>query len=567
MVNGQQGATANPYDSRSSTPDSLDITSAQPGDGEVFDLATEADLGSEVDEVVHVAAGRLPEEVYEKILNPWRAAIRRKLVQTVEWESEVIAAMQARIRTRFLDAYFVYTSTLGTHTFFTIFLPAVFFFGFDDSARGLLLILAAGVYMSSFVKDLVCSPRPFAPPVTRLTMGNHHLEYGFPSTHSTNSVSIALYLHTLLLQLYHSPVLEKGFDTLVHNGTEVVQNTSDSASGAFALPDISAVQHTTMSQTTYYALSGLLLFYMFSIVYGRLYTGMHSFTDCAVGVFLGTFIWGVQVLFGKAFDTWVKTSGWLVPAIVIPTCLLLVHRHPQPVDDCPCFEDAIAFVSVIMGEVVAQWYMVRHGYDDSFFSTAVPGNLHGSWMDAFTRISNLSIKMILGVLIIFAWRIFAKSLFHLILPPTFRFLAQLFTLPHRRFYTPATDYKTVPPEKGLRPIPSVIDLPGMVELEMDEVAASTARRLAHASRRRELKLRNGKSNAEVDLWRSASANGKRDMVAALQEYERKDVPDVVVKHYDADVLTKVFVYCGIGMLAGSGIPVMFEILGWGVKLS
>ena len=34
----------------------------------------------------------------------------------------------------------------------------------------LLTVLAFGVYLSSFVKDLICSPRPFAPPVTRLSM-------------------------------------------------------------------------------------------------------------------------------------------------------------------------------------------------------------------------------------------------------------------------------------------------------------------------------------------------------------------------------------------------------------
>ena len=61
----------------------------------------------------------------------------------------------------------------------------------------------------------------------------------------------------------------------------------------------------------------------------------------------------------------------------------------------------------------------------------------------------------------------------MVLPPTFRLLSHLFTLPHRRFYTPATDYTSVPPEKGLRPIPSVIDLPRMVEYEAN--AASTAR--------------------------------------------------------------------------------------------
>ena len=62
-----------------------------------------------------------------------------------------------------------------------------------------------------------------------------------------------------------------------------------------------------------------------------------------------------------------------------------------------------------------------------------------------------------------------------------------------------------------------------------------------------------------------------------------------LKHYDADgayfppfhpqsvalrlttrvcvVLTKVFVYCGIGMVATGVVPVMFEVLGWGVKMA
>ena len=86
-----------------------------------------------------------------------------------------------------LDAYFVYTSSLGTHTFFMIMLPIFYFFGAPHFGRGyvvslvikrtrltdvscsLLLMLSAGVYVSSFMKDLCCVPRPYAPPVTRLS--------------------------------------------------------------------------------------------------------------------------------------------------------------------------------------------------------------------------------------------------------------------------------------------------------------------------------------------------------------------------------------------------------------
>src|SRR5258705_4403926 len=41
-----------------------------------------------------VAAGRLSDEVYANTLPWWRSAVRRKLVQCVEWESEVLAQMQ-----------------------------------------------------------------------------------------------------------------------------------------------------------------------------------------------------------------------------------------------------------------------------------------------------------------------------------------------------------------------------------------------------------------------------------------------------------------------------------------
>lgn len=51
-----------------------------------------------------------------------------------------------------------------------------------------------------YSQDLVCVPRPYTPPVERLSISSHGLEYGFPSTHSTNAVSISLYFAQLYLQ-------------------------------------------------------------------------------------------------------------------------------------------------------------------------------------------------------------------------------------------------------------------------------------------------------------------------------------------------------------------------------
>ncbi|KAH9164543.1 hypothetical protein EDB89DRAFT_408390 [Lactarius sanguifluus] len=151
-----------------------------------------------------VAAGRLPEEIYASTSPSWRAALRRQYVAEVEWESEIIAQWQ--VRSLFLPSSgdtVPGTDTMAGHVLFahvdaryTYLLSHVsprVFFGHDDLGRGLCYALVFGIYMSSYLKDLVCSPQPYAPPVVRLTVGNHHLEYSLPSTHPTNSTSMALF--------------------------------------------------------------------------------------------------------------------------------------------------------------------------------------------------------------------------------------------------------------------------------------------------------------------------------------------------------------------------------------
>ena len=158
-----------------------------------------------------------------------------------------------------------------------------------------------------------------------------------------------------------------------------------------------------------------------------------------------------------------------------------------------------------------------------------------------------------GIAAIFAWRIFAKFLLHRILPPVYRFLSQLVTLPNRRFYTPATDYKGVPPEKHLRALPSVLDLPGMVELEVDGVRSTAASRGVWE---RDVKLRNwrgrtgqkanGNGNGNGNGYPNEKSQGGNDNgYGVYSEYGGRRDSDAeeelggkaevdVVKHYDAD---------------------------------
>ncbi|KAJ7150857.1 sphingosine-1-phosphate phosphatase [Mycena crocata] len=544
--------------------------------------------------------GCRPMNVYDATLPAWRAAVRRKLVASIRVESVIVAKMQDAIRSPFLDSYFVHTSALGTHTFFMTFLPMLFFFGYDELGRGLIVVLCLGIYFTSVAKDLFCSPRPFAPPVTRLTIGTHHLEYGMPSTHSTNSVSLALF-----------------FFAHIHD---------------LAFPTSGAAP--TLSLPAYAGLTAALALYASSIVFGRLYTAMHSFSDCAVGVLLGFYLWLAHTSFagiplsltfplpsflssllnssastftytttllrgwgwGAHLDAWVlrSPSSLRVPLTLIPLALLAVNQHPQPVDDCPCFEDAIAIGSVMIGMLVGRWGAVRWGWGTSggavgvvmpgsgwvwALTEGVEGNVTGAgtwatvergWGDVGVWWGAAVLKMVFGILVIFAWRLVAKAAMHRALPPTFRFLATLMRLPHRRFYTPATDYTRVPPAAALRPIPSVIDLTSGagVGVEVGGIGSgSGAYSLLGTEKNVNASGLRRRADA-VEAARGGSSPTEGDMgLGPGGELELEDGQGAEVKHYDADVLTKLIVYAGIAVLACEALPVLFERFGWGIRSS
>jgi len=321
-------------------------------------------------------------------------------------------------------------------------------------------------------------------------------------------------------------------------------------------------------------------------VTSRVYCAMHSFTDCVTGVTLGTAIWALQWLLGDAFERWMVAPGWMVPVVIISLGAILVNQHAEPVDDCPCFEDAIAFVSVIIGTTLGKWHAANWGFDinTGYFVSKTPGwegKDHGDWM---LWLCFSALKMVVGVAIIFAWRIVAKTTLHLLLPPLFRGLARLFTLPHRRFYTPATDYKGPVPEVegGLRSIPSVIDIPRMLESDDGDNAASSSAVLPRYALTP--RSRNGNSTASNEKSGKLTAalltaqplgllpppaahfNGKGMMLHNLREAPTQPAAAAApaTRHYDADVITKVVVYAGIGLLASDLIPILFEELGWGV---
>ncbi|THV80793.1 acid phosphatase/Vanadium-dependent haloperoxidase [Aureobasidium pullulans] len=355
---------------------------------------------------------------YSRKLPKWRYRLRQSLLPIVRWETPYLAKLQQTCRTPFLDSYFAMTANLGTHTFFMAALPVCFWCGYTSVGRALVHMLALGVFLSGWIKDLVCLPRPLSPPLQRITMsGSAALEYGFPSTHSTNAVSVAFYF---LYQL--------------HTSTD----------------DLASPQR----------LFGLCLgyFYAISIVLGRMYCGMHGFFDVIVGSTLGALIAVVQLAYGTSFDDWIAAGSWTHPALVFLIVLLAVRFHPEPADNCPCYDDSVAFAAVVLGCQLGHWHfagtsiaVVGEPPATVFFSLAKLG-----WLKTLARVVG-------GVVIVFLWRATMKPLLLRCLPPLFRFLETGGATLPRRFFTQASEYKRVPPlRQDDNVIPSASDIPGML---------------------------------------------------------------------------------------------------------
>ncbi|KAH9041470.1 hypothetical protein EDB83DRAFT_2507597 [Lactarius deliciosus] len=407
-----------------------------------------------------VATWRYPEEIYASTLPSWRAAFRRQSVAVVERECETIAQ--------------------------------------------LCYALAFGVYISSYLKDLVCSPRPYASSVN--PVGNHHLEYGLPPTHSTGSTFMALFLGAHVHDLHRLGSLS----------------------------------------TTAFAKWVVVLFvYVLSIVVGRLYTGVHGFMD-----FRRDHTRDNQLVATTPRDArgrkWVQSSDWgdalssschihshflVAPLVVNVVCLLLINQHPSPVDDCPCFEDAIAFASVILGIITSFWCSKRvPALNTNLFTSVNPGAALYSPAAITTWVLFALVKLVTGVLIIFSWRILAKPSVQTLLPPLFRWLAWAspLRLPNR-----------------------IIDLDLAVAEVVDEDAGVASGRRV-------------RSSGMVKRRWSPSGSVQEKAITFEEANEGGTEEDGEAKHYDADVLTKVVVYVGIGAIATVMVPALFEALEWGV---
>lgn len=303
-------------------------------------------------------AGSRADDYYAAKFSPIRAFLRNQvLLPIIAAETPVLGRLQARIRHPWLDKYFEKTSNLGTHTAYVLMLPMFFWYGNPDLGRLLTFCLAFGVYFTNVLKDYFCLPRPRSPPVVRLTTKGttHSLEYGFPSTHTANSFSIYIVFVRELNLMFEGN----------YNGY-------------------------------YWALQALNLLYIVTLVFGRIYCGMHGFMDLLGGTAIGATVFLVRVRFAAFFDNLLLNGASQAMLWILPLALALLFFHPVPVERCPCYLDGVAFLAVIAGEWIGEWnFLQQHG--GHAIAYEYRGLLH------------VLLRFVVGTLLVLGFRAVAKT--------------------------------------------------------------------------------------------------------------------------------------------------------------
>ena len=338
-------------------------------------------------------AGNKEDDHYKKSLSPLRYKLRSLLLPLIRYETDILFQLQTKLRNPILDFYFAWTANLASHTFYVLMLPPPFWFGASDLSRDLVYVLGLGIYFTGFLKDFFCLPRPRSPPLHRITMSSYtSQEYGFPSSHSANATAVTLVVLASL-----------------------IKNKESFNTGSF-----------------YSLVVGLGLYYS-SLIFGRLYCGMHGFLDIIIGSSVGLILFLFRHYWGKVWDNFLFNYGlWLGALMIIGIFVSLIHFHSEPIDDCPCFDDTVAFIGVLIGMDLSHLVAHETGY---LYKLNTFGDYFLIPFDSTRGVVNIVARFILGVLLVVVWKSVSKPVVFTILPPIYKFIGVY--LPRRNFISTA----------------------------------------------------------------------------------------------------------------------------------
>ncbi|EJS42864.1 ysr3p [Saccharomyces arboricola H-6] len=266
--------------------------------------------------------GNHPAEHFKNEMSWLRFQSRQYLTRFTSNQSEFLYSLQKKHRTPMRDVYFKYTSMMGSHMFYVIVLPIPVWLGYRDITQDMIYILGYSIYLSGYLKDYWCLPRPMSPPVSRITLSEYTTkEYGAPSSHSANATGVGL---LFFWKICFSETLTWPIKLL---------------------------------------LLSFVVFYYLTLVFGRVYCGMHGLLDLFSGAAVGAICFFLRIGTVHALRNFQSGEHLWFPFLSVAWGLFILFNHVRPVDECPCFEDSVAFIGVVCGLDCSSWLVQRYGWN------------------------------------------------------------------------------------------------------------------------------------------------------------------------------------------------------------
>ncbi|KAG0668876.1 hypothetical protein C6P45_004293 [Maudiozyma exigua] len=304
-----------------------------------------------------------PPAHFKSRMTSFRYNIRSTFAKFVNNQSPSLAKWQSSHRSSFNDFFFSYSALLGSHTFYVLCLPLPCYFGLFEFTRDTVYIIGYSIYISGLLKDYLCLPRPRSPPVHRITLSEYTAkEYGAPSSHTANAIGVCL----LILQW--------------------------------------AFTSHTVTLNMKIILTVIAIIYCLTLTLGRIYCGMHGLFDLISGAIVGLICFIIRIVLKYAFMDFNCGDFFWYPLISMSWGLFILFNHPEPIDVCPCFYDSVAFIGVISGFELCDWFIKYFGFSLIYS------------FDYTTDIVVLSRRLIVGLLVTVLWKyVVAKPLIYTVL--------------------------------------------------------------------------------------------------------------------------------------------------------
>lgn len=214
-------------------------------------------------------------------------------------------------RTSLLNKLMIMVSFLGEEDFYTLLVPFIMWICDNSMGRLLSVLMAIGFCCSGFLKNALCLPRPPSPPIYPIEKCN---DWALPSHHAILNVTVPWYMW---LYIY------------IHFDWSIL---------ALSI--------------AFFAVS----LWSFSIMFSRLYLGVHSPADILVGGVIGCFV----------LVAWLRVDNWIAShmqceqfiGFLMVSYVLVLMLHPDPQPTTIIFIETISMVSVAVGVCVG--YYISH---------------------------------------------------------------------------------------------------------------------------------------------------------------------------------------------------------------